>query len=388
MTREALGKIISYFEVKAMIESLKPYLPNQESEESVLAAQLNQAKKQLAWYRSFFDNAADAVFVIQPGTWSVLDANDRAARLMGLDKSTVLGLTLPQFKSVNKLLVRTTAPTVLSDVLIVRMDEVQLHLEVNARFFEHDGQQLIQAIARDVTEQRALSEKLEHADKLLLLGQLSAGVAHEIRNPLAAINLNLQLLKRGLDPASPLNANVTTALQGVERIAHVVESTVDFARPSTPSFDPNSINDIALSALQLVQSNTKRQDVVIVTDFDDKIPMVSIDAKQIQQCFINLLTNGLDAIRGDGTITIRTFEEHADECHFVCVTISDTGRGISEEDMKRIFTLFFSRKPDGTGLGLPIAQRILHQHHATIDVESHVGVGSSFTIRFPVSRTS
>ncbi|HYF04043.1 MAG TPA: histidine kinase dimerization/phospho-acceptor domain-containing protein, partial [Patescibacteria group bacterium] len=217
-----------------------------------------QLAKQLAWYKSFFDNAADAMLIVQPETWSVLDSNECAGNLIGVPCDELIGMPLPQFRRIFKLLMKSNSPNVLSELTLETAAGEELMVEVSARFVEYNGQRLIQAIARDVSERRALTDKLIQADKLVLLGQLSAGVAHEIRNPLAAINLNLQLLQRTLPQDSPDALQVRTALQGVERIARIVDSTLNFSRPANPVVEPENLNALVLNSLELVSATLRR----------------------------------------------------------------------------------------------------------------------------------
>ena len=225
------------------------------------------------------------------------------------------------------------------------------------------------------------------ADKLVLLGQLSAGVAHEIRNPLAAVNLNLQVLKRKIEEGDALFNYVNTAMQGVERITRIVEVTLNFSRPTVPDVKDLNINSIVQSSMELTKTSIKRKDIQVEINFDENLPMVNADARQMQQVFINLITNAADAIKSKGRITINSYLEQSskyNEGEFVVIEIKDDGIGISPEEMKKIFNPFFTRKAEGTGLGLPITQRILHQHNGIIDVESQEGVGTSFYVKIPV----
>lgn len=354
-----------------------------------LKSKIERLEKQLAWYKSFFDNASDAVFIVQPETWCVLDANEYAATLLGTTRDELIGSTLPQFRRIFKLLQKSSSPMVLSELTLETKSEESLMVEVSARFVDYDGKNLIQAIARDVSEQHALTDKLVQADKLVLLGQLSAGVAHEIRNPLAAVNLNLQILKRNIPEDSPEYDYVNTALQGVERISRIVEVTLNFSRPTIPDIKQVNINSLIPTTLELVASVLKRKDITVELLFDDNLPNVAADEKQLQQVFINLITNSADAIKTKGKIIIRTYTEpplkHT-EGDMVVVSITDDGVGITPEDLSKIFNPFFTRKPDGTGLGLPITQRILHQHGGIIDVESKVGVGTTFYVKLPVPK--
>ncbi|MFP4368219.1 MAG: two-component system sensor histidine kinase NtrB [Candidatus Kapaibacterium sp.] len=344
-------------------------------------------EKQLAWYKSFFDNATDAVFMVQPESWSILDANDYAAVLLNTEKNELIGSILPQFRRIFKLLKKSSSPSVLSELTLDKPDGSSIMVEVSARFMKYHDQKLIQAIARDVSEQHALTDKLVQADKLVLLGQLSAGVAHEIRNPLAAVNLNLQMLKRNMNEDSPNQSYLRTALQGVDRISRIVEVTLNFSRPTVADIKEINLNLLLPAALELVSSMLKRKEIRIELDFDDKLPAVPADYKQMQQVFINLITNAADAIKTGGSIKIKSYLEHTGGPkggNFAVVAIQDSGCGIQPEDLPKIFNPFFTRKAEGTGLGLPITQRILYNHNGIIDVESATGKGTTFYVKLPL----
>ncbi len=346
-----------------------------------------ELKQQLMWYKSFFDNATDAVFIVQPDTWSVLDTNEHAARMLGTSKEQMLGTVLPQFRRIFKLLTKTNSPTVLSELTLDGAEGVELMVEVSARFFEYEGQKLIQAIARDVSEQHALTDKLVQADKLVLLGQLSAGIAHEIRNPLAAVNLNLQILKRKKKKEDADFEYVQTALQGVERISKIVEVTLNFSRPAVPDIKGMNFNALLPVVLELVHSVLRKKAIEVDLKLDEGLPNVNADVKQMQQVFINLITNAADSIKAKGKIIIETYTEKAGReggINYAAASIKDNGCGITPDDLRKIFNPFFTRKADGTGLGLPITQRILHQHNGIIDVESNAGIGTTFYVKVPV----
>ncbi len=359
-----------------MVEKIK-----QENNEGA-----ERLKKQLQWYKSFFENATDAVFIVQPDTWSVLDANDFAASLLETTREDLIGSNLPQFRRLFKLLKKSSAPTVLSELNLSSSSQKELMVEVSARFFEYDGQRLIQAIARDVSEQHALTDKLVQTDKLVLLGQLSAGVSHEIKNPLAAVKLNLQALKRTFEEDSPEFNYSKNALQGVQRISRIVEVTLNFSRPAPPDIKELDLNALIPVALDLSASMLKKKEIKVELNLNEKIKRIAADEKQIQQALVNIITNAADSIKNKGAIKIKTYEEKGGrraEGTYSIVSISDSGKGIPPEDLPKIFNPFFTRKADGTGLGLPITQRIMHQHSGVIDVESSVGKGATFYLKLP-----
>lgn len=343
-------------------------------------------QRQLKWYKSLFENASDAVFIVQPESWIVLEANEYSAHLLKTTRQDIIGKPIPQFRRIFKLLKKSNSPIVLSE-LSLDTDEGNLMLEVSAKFIKLSDEEIIYAIARDVGEQHALTDKLVQADKLVLLGQITAGITHEIRNPLAAVNLNLQIIKRNLGEDSPLHKYVETALQGVDRISRIIEVTLNFSRQSMPDVKPTNINTLIPQSLELVSSVLRRKEIKVELKLDEKLPEILVDQKQIQQVFINLITNAADAIKLNGKIAIQTYLEPSEQRKdgsYVVVSIADNGEGIPPDDLPKIFNPFFTRKPDGTGLGLPITQRIVYQHQGVIDVESKLGEGTTFYVKLPV----
>jgi PAS domain S-box-containing protein len=343
-------------------------------------------QQKLAWYESFFENASDALFIVQPDTWSVLDANDYAAYLFSMDKEQLIGSAIPQFRRIFKLLQKENSPKVLSELSLITPTGKEIMVEVSARFVKIDDELLIQAIARDVSEQHALTDKLVQADKLVLMGQLTAGITHDIRNPLAAVNLNIQLLKRSIGDNPEYNNYIDLALQGVDRIQRIVDVSLNFSRPTMIEVSRVNINSLIPTLLDLTASSIKKKNIEVQLELSDDVKDISADAKQLHQVFINLITNAADAIKDSGILKIATYNElpqKPGERGFVVIAITDNGCGIDADDLQKIFNPFFTRKADGTGLGLPITQRILHQHGGVIDVESRVGRGTTFYVKLP-----
>jgi signal transduction histidine kinase len=232
-----------------------------------------------------------------------------------------------------------------------------------------------------------MSEKLVQADKLVLLGQLSASLVHEIRNPLAAVNLNLQLLSRALSENKELLSYVNTALQGVERISKIIDVTLSFSRQSEPFIEKLNLNTVVVSTLDLINHLLRKKEITLSFDLKNDLPLISADSKHLQQIIVNLITNAIDAIEKKGTITLKTYVEDYPENNLklVCLTVEDDGVGIAEEDLDKIFNPFFTKKPSGTGLGLAITQKLLYKYNGTIEVQSRVGEGTAITIKFPQS---
>ncbi len=235
---------------------------------------------------------------------------------------------------------------------------------------------------KDATEAKKLEQRLQQSDRLKALGTLAAGIAHEIRNPLATINFNTQLLSRELklDPAQrQMFEDVATEVRKIDRI---VQQVLHFARPKEPQFLPHRLNDIVSYCLDLSKIHLRKGNVDVLMDLGEGIPLVVMDFNQISQVIMNLLLNAIEAMPDGGTVEILTrFQK---EASMVLLEVSDKGPGIMVEDLERVFDPFFTRKPEGTGLGLSISRQILDNHGAYIEVDSSPGEGSTFRIIFPV----
>jgi two-component system NtrC family sensor kinase len=236
---------------------------------------------------------------------------------------------------------------------------------------------------RDVTERRRLEASLIQAEKLAALGELAAGVAHEMNNPITAVIANTQLLKREIELEDESSESVELIEQAGKRAQKVVRALLDFARQEPQTFHPIDINHTLEQALMLVDRQWKDAKIILDKDLTSKLPQINGNSDHLQSVWLNLLINAQDALH-DPTcnISVRSKLEGAQ----IVVEIQDTGMGIPPEDMQRIFDPFFTTKGPGkgTGLGLATCYRIIEQHHGSMEVESAPGEGSIFTVRLPV----
>ena len=229
-----------------------------------------------------------------------------------------------------------------------------------------------------------VQEQVVRSEKLAAIGQLAGSVAHDLRNPLGAINNAVYYLKRKLDNSELVQSNPKVAQflriveDEVDHSNRIITDLLSFARAGTPTLAPASLHTIIQSAL----SGTEiRPDVQLVKQFDQDLPEVRADGDQLHRVFINLIMNAQEAMPEGGDLTIRTcrLNKHAE------VEFRDTGGGISHEDMKKVFEPLFTTKVTGTGLGLSVCQQIVSKHDGTIDVASLPGEGASFTVRLPLN---
>jgi signal transduction histidine kinase len=235
---------------------------------------------------------------------------------------------------------------------------------------------------KDETEARRLEQRLQQTERLKSLGTLAAGIAHEIRNPLATINFNAQMLQRELELDESQSQMLGDLLQEVRKIDTIVREVLSFARPREPQFLSANLNDIVRHCHNLSKVHIRKAHVDFRMELEEALPDLVMDSDQISQVVMNLLINAVEAMPQGGRLTVRT--RYADEIPAVVLSVEDTGEGILPEDEGRIFDPFFTRKAEGTGLGLSICRRILERHGAHMEVESTWGEGSTFRVIFPL----
>ncbi|PLX82852.1 MAG: histidine kinase [Desulfuromonas sp.] len=232
----------------------------------------------------------------------------------------------------------------------------------------------------DLTERVQLRRQMERMDRLASLGRLSAGIAHEVRNPLTGISLLLDELHDRLLSNPGDQALIRRALGEMERLEGLVGELLNFASQSQTSLEPGDVRQVLEDTLFLVKKLCQNGGVKLDVDLDDAVPPFPLDAGKLKQAFLNLFTNALEAMSGGGTLSVSTRLEGG----WALVTVRDTGEGIPPERIPLLFEPFFTCKGEGTGLGLAITHNIVSDHDGRIEVQSLPGQGSTFTLRFPV----
>ena len=245
-------------------------------------------------------------------------------------------------------------------------------------------EQLYEELRDAYKELKDTQDELVRQERLAATGELAAGVAHEIRNPLSIINMAVQYLHSKLAPEDPLREFTEAILEKVNRLDRITKELVQYGRPREPELCPADLHRVIESSLRLASARSRAQRVVVHRHYSRSLPPVKVDVERMDEVFSNLITNALDAMTDGGELTVTT-GENLDEKHVV-IEVANTGKGIPPGKRARLFTPFFTTKPDGTGLGLAICQRILSQHHGAISVESKISgkhKGTRFIITIP-----
>ena len=234
-------------------------------------------------------------------------------------------------------------------------------------------------VQRDITDFKALEEKFYESQKLAAIGQLSAGIAHEVRNPLSSIKMSLQILEKRMKPEGNDSKRFQIAGREVEHLEKLVNDILIYAKPSDPIKKPSDLEKIIGHALAMTEKSVSDKHVRVEMDLAKDLPLLNVDPAMLEQAFLNIYHNAIDAMEDGGKLSISALQANGR----VFIEIKDDGCGISKEDMPYIFNPFFTKKSYGTGLGLTQIKKIIDLHRGMIEISSEEGQGTSVVIGFP-----
>lgn len=393
--------VFDYINRSAECAKAFPFVVNRAIEGYHLMVEKVRLQKELIETKNFLESiverAGDAISVVDL-EGKILYWNEGAERIYGYQGREVIGKRLSDFLFPVDERLKVEEERLLGELMMrVKAGEAIPNIEVKRKTKE--GKEIITSmtisplkdvegkviaasrICKDITELKKAEERLTLAERLTSLGEISAGVAHELRNPLAGIKLNTQILLRKKDFPEKERRLLESTQEGIDKIQKIVDDMLHFAKPRPSHFKEMEINRVVEDSLNIFQTKLKRGNISLEFLKSEGLPLIWIDPHQIQQVLINLMLNAIQAMEKGGTLSLRTFSDHGNH---VGIEVRDTGGGIPKSHLKRIFDPFFTTKSEGTGLGLSISLKILESHGATIDVESREGEGSVFTIHFPM----
>ncbi|HTD00735.1 MAG TPA: ATP-binding protein, partial [Chthoniobacterales bacterium] len=360
----------------------------------------------LAQEKGFLETVFNSIqegIIVTDSKGRITYLNDAACQLFGLEAEDSLGKRLDErvrgldwnalsregavsrdmeiFYPTNRFINFYSVPLVIERQDFVAGDAVPGPGSATAATGERVGHAII---LRDITESRRTEQQTIESERLNALTLLAAGVAHEIGNPLNSLNIHLQLIEREarkLDGAkgAELQESVEVARAEINRLDSIITQFLRAIRPTRPQLRPENINTIVEEAVRFFALEIKDRDIVVEQELRSDLPLLELDRDQMKQAFYNVIKNSFEAMKSHGILRIRT---DLDESH-VIVRFTDTGGGISAENLSRVFEPYFTTKTSGTGLGLLIVRRIVREHGGELSIESSEGKGLTLTIRLP-----
>lgn len=350
------------------------------------------------YYEDLLGSLQDAVVVVDPGG-RIRSVNQAAEELIGLSAPPLNDRPFEQAFPHDRPLQELVRKTLESgrtrtdfDARLTRLDGSQVVVSaVGSLIRDARGEARGVVLAlRDQTRIRDLEERLSRSDRLAALGTVAAGVAHEIRNPLAGLRGAAQLLEGEGDFPPAFKEYTSVIIKEVDRLAAIVETLLSFASPRAPVLRPYNLHQILDSLLFLEQAPLRDRGVSVQRVYDPQLPEILADPAEIRQLFLNLIRNGVEAMPGGGELTLRTrYERSSQRCGGLSVAVAeiiDQGAGFDPEIERHLFTPFFTTKEGGTGLGLAICLRIVEDHGGAMEAASQPGKGSSFRVMLPLAK--
>jgi len=343
-------------------------------------------------YRRLFEAARDGILILDADTGQVVDVNPFLVEMLGFSHKEFLGKKIWELGFLKDIIANKSAFAELQRKGYVRYEGLpletvagqRLEVEFVSNVYEEDHQKVIQCNIRDITERKQAEKQLIITDRLVSIGELASGIAHEINNPLTGI-IGLSELVLDADVPAEVKNDLKMINREARRTATIVQGLLTFARKHPQEERLVDINDAIAQVLQLRAYEQKINNIDVVTRFAPELPEIRADAFQLQQVFINIITNSeyfMTAAHGRGTLTIST--EWADD--IVRISFADDGPGIIRKNLERVFDLFFTTKEvgKGTGLGLSICHGIIAGHGGRIYAESKLGQGATFIVELPI----
>ncbi|MBS3732471.1 MAG: PAS domain-containing protein [Desulfobacterales bacterium] len=320
---------------------------------------------------------------------NILLANPAAQSITGLDAQQVRGRpageVLPE-NLINLISPDTPGPRVIEQELACRFGQAEpVPMSVSsARIVNEDGVFVGSlVIFRDLTEIKALQEAMQRKERLAAIGDLAAGIAHEIRNPLSSVKGMATYFKNKSADDPEAKAAAEVMVQETDRLNRVISELLEFARPSSIDARPADINTILVHSIRLIRQDAENQDVPLKISSGENLPLADIDPDRFIQCLLNLYLNAIQAMESGGELAVESSRSAEGE---IVIRVSDTGPGIDKENLSQIFDPYFTTKSTGTGLGLAIVHKIVESHEGRITVKSTPGKGTVFTVVLPASR--
>jgi PAS domain S-box-containing protein len=361
---------------------------NQRLEEEVRARTAALKASELK-YKILVEEIQDGYFVVQDEV--VVFANPAFGQMHGYEPSEMIGKKFysfidPQIRGkligdYHKTLKKWGSPRVFEYLRLTR-DGTSYPTEILAKVTEYDNKLSTIGICRDITERVMMEQKVRETERMAYIGQITTSLSHEIRNPLSAVHMNLQILKKNPQLEGNDQKRIDISIREVRRLESILKELLDFAKPIQLNFKRESVNQILITSIELLEMKCKEEKITLTTQLDPRIPPITLDREKLEQALINLLLNALETSSAGSHIHIESRYIKTNR-KVAQIVVSDEGCGILEKNLDDIFKPFFTTKTRGTGLGLSNVKRIAEAHKGWVEVENRVPRGASFKLYLP-----
>ena len=370
-------------QVSHKIERLGRRMRNVEEVFSALKENLDQILSNLQDGMMLFTHDARAVLV-----------SSSIERFLGVDRDRILGAKVPEIFDSTTVIGRIVREAFDRGISLVQEEittETGRRVEVSLDFIYDDRapqhRQGLGALLtlHDTESVQEIESELELSRRMAAIGQLTSGVGHEVKNPINAIVVHLELLRNKMSAQdAPAFRHLDVIQNEIRRLDRVVQTLVDFSRPVELKPHDQDLRRIVNAVLMLASVELETRDVQVINEVPAHPVIVKVDADLMQQALLNIVLNGAQAMTMGGTLRVRL----AEDSRWALLSVSDEGEGIPDEIRSKIFNLYFTTKKEGSGIGLAMTYRIIQLHNGQVDVESHIGQGTTFTLKIPVASPS
>lgn len=348
-------------------------------------------KKRLELFHSAFEHSTDAILVTNVER-IIIEVNYAFTKIYGYQRDEAIGKSTALIRSKHSTREFYKQMWDLLDkhnqwkgeIINRKKDGTDIPVWLGITPIFLDGTKIgYMGIESDISDRKNLEQQIIQAEKLATIGQLTAGIAHEIGTPLNIISGNAELIQLDMKESDKGYQELTTIVAQTKRISVLIRRLLDFARPKILSLQPISINSVIAGVLEFVHLQFSKNRIDIETSLENDLSKVYGDPALLHQVFLNVIINAFQAMNKGGKLRVETSMQNRNR-EKVIITIKDTGEGIPPENLEKLFTPFFTTKDPGkgTGLGLAVTHRIIQEHSGTIHIDSEVGKGTVVTIQF------
>ncbi|OIK14847.1 PAS domain-containing sensor histidine kinase [Bacillus sp. MUM 116] len=338
-------------------------------------------------FRRIFEDSIDGL-LLWNNQYQIVDLNHSTEEIFGLPKERLIGkylFGLFSQKEIKQDIIKHVEQVLEkgnhSSTIIIETDEGQ------KRYFDCSSKSDIEGlnftVIKDVTEKMEIQEQLRKSDTLNVIGELAAGIAHEIRNPMTALKGFIQLLESSIKSEHEMYYHVITS--ELQRIDSIINEFLILAKPQAIRYQEKDIKQIMKETVDLLNAQAVLHNVQFITVYEDNLPLIFCEPNQLKKVFINIIKNAIEVMPDGGCILIKI---SLTETNQIRISIRDEGIGIPEEKIKKLGEPFYTTKEQGTGLGLMVSYRIIEEHQGTIQIESEIGKGATFHITLPLMQNS